>query len=134
MIKEGGPYKRYMELNCCDSCEENKSCNPKCVNGKCTKGVCKCNAGWIGAACDKKAGCVYKGDAFCKPYKAYCKDVREGGPHKAWMEKNCCDLCKKPQPGCVDKGDAFCKPYKAYCKDVREGGPHKAWMEKNCCD
>ena len=27
-------------------------CYPKCVNGDCVNGKCKCNAGWIGRACD----------------------------------------------------------------------------------
>ena len=42
--------------------------------------------------------CQDKGEAFCRPYAVYCKQMKEGGPHKAFMERNCCDSCSKLQP------------------------------------
>ena len=42
--------------------------------------------------------CVDKGEQFCKPYAPYCKQIKEGGPFKAFMEKNCCDSCGKLKP------------------------------------
>ena len=44
------------------------------------------------------AKCMDKGESFCKPYQPYCKQIKEGGPHKAFMERNCCDSCNKVKP------------------------------------
>ena len=42
-------------------------CNPTCVHGTCNNGVCKCDAGYNGKACDKsKLTDANKAFNYCK--------------------------------------------------------------------
>ena len=31
----------------------------------------------------------------CKPYRRFCKQIKDGGQHQGFMKAKCCNYCKK---------------------------------------